>query len=161
MPIDINAIQGAPAGSSAGAEVDPLAMPADAIDTRFPRLQPNRLLRMTVRSPERKVSEKGTEMFVFKLETTTAEIDTDGHPLHPGFRFTHRIIGASGERTIEDFKKEFAHFLKCVGKSNIPMRDVLNGPSVVDGLPIDVKIGIQKEKDGFPESNTARFVLPS
>lgn len=150
--------------TNTGQVVDPLDMPAGEVDTRFPRLQPDRVYRMIIRSPEKKTNDKGTEMINLKLETTKEAMDTDNQVLHPGFRFTTRIIGTSGERDIEAVKKDSAMLLKAVfgAKATTTVRELWNNPAIIDGKPVDVKVGIQKEKDGFPESNTVKtWVLPA
>ena len=144
--------------------VDPLAMPASEIDTRFPRLQPDRVYRMIIRSPEKKTNDKGTEMLNVKLETTGELIDTDGKALHAGFKFTHRIVGATGERDLNSVAKDLAMLIKAVygSKATQTPRAVWDNPADLDGKPVDVKVGIQKERDGFPESNVVKsWVLPA
>lgn len=144
--------------------VDPLAMPASEIDTRFPRLQPDRVYRMVLRSPEKKTNDKGTEMLNMKLETTVECIDTDGKTLHPGFKFTHRIVGASGDRDLNAVAKDLALLMKAVygPKTTMTARQIWDNPADLEGKPVDVKVGIQKEKDGYPESNVVKsWVLPA
>ncbi len=152
-----------------GVVVDPLAQAAAEVDTRFPRLVPDRIYRMIIRSPEKKTNDKGTEMMNLKLETTTPTLDTDGKELHPGFKFTTRIIGASGDRDMVAVAKDLAMFVKAVYGTKSPeatsttfLRELWANPSVCEGKVVDVKVGIQKEKDGFPESNTVKsWVIPA
>ena len=139
-------------------------MPANEVDTRFPRLAPDRNYRMIIRSPEVVAGKKDPEarMLAFKLETTTDTRDTDGGKLNVGFRFTHRVtVTPSENRDIEMIKKDLALLLKSAGLASISIRSVLDDPSQLEGKLVDVKVGVQKERDGFPESNTARFIPPA
>lgn len=119
---------------------------------------------MIIRNPEKKTNDKGTEMLNLSLETTKEAMDTDGKVLHPGFKFKHRFVGPTGDRTVEALAKDLAMFIKAVEgpKSATTPRQIWDNPSVYEGKPVDVKVGIQKEKDGFPESNVVKaWVIPA
>ncbi len=146
--------------------VDPLDMPAGNIDVRFPRLQPDRIYRMMIRSPEVVPGKKNPDvrLLTFKLETTKEAMDTDGKPLHIGFKFIHRIsVDPSGDRTVDQIKIDLGLLLQCIeGKdAKTRPRELINNPAIIADKLIDVKVGLQKEKDGYPESNSARFVPPA
>lgn len=144
---------------------DPLDCAGGDVDTRFPRLKPDQVLTMVIRSAERcDNTEKGTEAIRFNLETTEPNIDTDGRPLAAGFKFRHRVNGASGERTADALAKDLAFLVKAVDgpKSTINLRQLWQNPGAfLDNKPVKVKVGIQKEQNGFPESNKATFVIPA
>lgn len=146
----------------ASADVDPLATPAGEVDTRFPRLQPDRVYRLTI-SATKEVSDKGNDMIVCKLQTTKDEVDTDGRTLHTGFPVFHRImVTPTDKRTVKDIARDCALLLKAIGKSNITPKQLIDDPTtILNGQLVDAKIGIQKAKDGFPEANVvSSFVIP-
>ena len=169
----LNTILRAPDGASAAAEADPFAMPASEVDTRFPRLQPDRVYRMSIASASKdKVKDSEREMIVLKLVTTKDEMDTDGKPIHPGFPIFHRIgITVTKEdkaleikeRSAKDISRDVALVLKAIGKGTTTTREAIdNTEAVFKDQIVDVKVGLQKAKDGFPESNKiSSFVIPS
>lgn len=136
-------------------------MPADKVDTRFPRLKEG-TYRLVIRSPETRTSDKGTRMVSFKVETTKDVVDTDDRPLYSGFRFTHRLIGVSGERDANAVAKEGAILLKAVGLGSMTVGQLFDNPGVLDGKLVDAKVSIEKERDGFPETNRVKaFIIPA
>lgn len=152
---------------------DPLAMPASEVDTRFPRLQPDRVYRMSIAEASKsKVKDSEREMIVLKLVTTKEEIDTDGKTLHPGFSVFHRI-GVTvtkedkaldlKERTGKDIARDVAIVLKAIGKgTTAPITAINETETVFKDQIVDVKIGMNKAKDGYPESNkVSQFIIPS
>lgn len=143
---------------------DPLAMPASEVDTRFPRLQPDRVYRMSIASATLDKSEKtGGEMVTLKLATTKDEMDTDGKVLHAGFSLFHRIgVTPTEKRDGKSIARDLALVLKAVAKTTTTPRDLINNPEMLKDQIVDVKIGIQPAKDGYPESNkVSSFVIPS
>jgi hypothetical protein len=140
-------------------------MPAGEVDTRFPRIKDGTIATFILRGLEKKVNaEKGTEGMAITLESTTPLEDTDGHPLAVGFKFRTRINGASGARTREALAKDLALFVKAVEgpASKTPLLEVWNNPAILDNKPVQVKIGIQKEQNGFPESNSVKsWIIPN
>jgi hypothetical protein len=156
-----------------GAVDDPLAMPAGQVDTSFPRMQPDRVYKMLIRSPEIVASKSNDKnfMLVMKLETTEDGTDTDGNKLYKGFKFTHRIgITPSGERTATHIGKDLALLLQALNKTSISARALVGNPAtgvapelhhIADQL-IYVKVGLQKATNDFPESNkVTKFIPPS
>jgi len=143
--------------------VDPLNMVAGEVDTRFPRLQPDRIYRLTI-TAEKATSDKGNDMIVMKLQTTKDEMDTDGKVLHSGFPIYHRItVTPTAERDLKAIARDCALVLKAVGKPTVTPKQLIDDcASVLNGQLVDAKVTIQKAKDGFPESNKiGSFVLPS
>ncbi len=146
-------------------ELDPLAMPAGEVDTRFPRIKDGTIADFILRNLEKKVNqEKGTEGLSITLESTTELVDTDGHALPIGFKFRTRINGASGARTREALAKDLAVFVKAVDGpgTKLQLLEVWNNPGALNDKPVRAKVGIQKEQNGFPESNTVKtWVIPA
>lgn len=144
---------------------DPLAMPAGEVDTRFPRIKDGTIGTFILRSLEKKTNpEKGTEGLSITLESTQEHEDTDGRPLAVGFKFRTRINGASGARTREALAKDLALFVKAVEgpATKTPLLSVWENPSMLDNKPVQLKVGIQKEQNGFPESNTVKtWIIPN
>lgn len=146
-------------------DLDPLSMPAGDVDTRFPRLQPDRVYRMVVADAENDESKStpGNRLLTFKLSTTKDEVDTDGKTLHSGFPIYHRItITPTKERSSKDIARDCALILKATGKASVSPKELIDNPALLKDQLVDVKVGLQKAKDGFPESNkVSSFVLPS
>lgn len=148
-------------------EADPLAMPAGEVDTRFPRLAPDKIYRMVIRSPEVAAAKSNDQVnrLTFKLETTTEARDTEGGVLHAGFKFLHGInVTPSGERDANAVAKDCALLLKAVegAATKTTARQLIDNPSIIADKVVDVKVGLQKAKDGFPESNrVTNFVIPT
>ncbi len=150
-----------PVGSTPSPVDDPLAMPAAEVDTRFPRLQPDRIYRFNIESAETTTSDKGVEMLSIAFATTKEEIDTDGKVLHPGFKLFHRVVTSpTGKMDIEMIKKNLGILLKGLGKDKVPMRQIVSNPEQLVGMIVDAKVGIQKAKDGYPESNKIVSFIP-
>lgn len=145
-------------------EADPFAMPASEVDTRFPRLQPDRIYRMCIVSAEKtQAKETGNDMIVLKMSTTKEELDTDGKTVHPGFPIFHRIgVVVTKDRDANAIKRDVALVLKAVGKGSLTVRDAIDKTEeVFKDQIVDVKVGLQKAKDGYPESNKiSSFVIP-
>jgi len=148
-------------------EADPLAMPAGEVDTRFPRLAPDKIYRMIIRSPEVSASKANDQVnrLTFKLETTTEARDTEGGVLHVGFKINHGLnVTPSGERDVNAIAKDCALILKAVegATTKTSPRQLIDNPGILADKVVDVKVGLQKAKDGFPESNrVVSFVIPA
>lgn len=145
--------------------VDPLAMPAGDVDTNRPRIKDGTIASFTIASAEKKVNpEKGTESIAITLASTKELQDTAGNVLAPGFRFTARINGASGKRTNEDWVRELATCVKSIygPKTTQSLREFWDNPNMAAGKPVDVKVKVQKEQNGFPESNVVgAWIIPT
>jgi SepF-like predicted cell division protein (DUF552 family) len=137
-------------------------MAGGEIDTSFPLIKDGSTLKMIIRNPEKVKSKEGTsEMIVCKLETTEELKATNDQTIHPGHKVISRTtITPSEKREVQAIAKDLATIIQAAegkGAKTTP-RQVIDNPSILDGKVVFVKIGIQKEKDGFPASNTARFV---
>lgn len=91
------------------AVIDPFDTPANEVNTDFPRLMPNRNYKMAIRGAELVAGKADATVMslVFRLETTEDATDTEGNTLYKGFKFIHRINGASGKRTKEAVRDEY------------------------------------------------------
>lgn len=147
---------------------DPLAMPAGDVDTNRPRIKDGTVATFTIASAEKKVkiidNERSSESIAIVLASTKELEDTTGAKLSPGFRFTARINGASGKRTNEDWVRELATCVKSIygPKTTQSLREFWDNPNMAAGKPVDIKVKVQKEQNGFPESNTVgSWIIPT
>lgn len=143
---------------------DPMNEPAGMVDVSFPRLVPDQIYEMDIRAPSigaSKDAEKpNTKLLTMSLETTEDATDTDGNPVYKGFKFKHRVTVASDERTKEQIKKDLALVLQACGMLDTSPAQLLHNPSIIEGKRVAVRVGLQPAKGAYPESNTARFVVP-
>ncbi len=140
--------------SSGGAEVDPLAVAADAVDTSMPLLAPDKLYIMTAAKVENKTNDKGVGMLKITLKTTKDEQDTTGNIVNTGFPvFENFVYTPTGDLTIEQIRKSGALILKAFGLGTTTVRDLVQNPQMLVDKQVCVKIKTRKEKDGFPATS--------
>lgn len=159
---------GVGSGGGASLEPDPLAMPAADANTDYPILQGDKIYRFKVTKIElveskSKDAPADAKNLCVYLTTTEESRDVNRNVIHPGFTLRKYIpMYAGGKRTKEDFIRDVATFVKAVdGKgSKIPLTEVRDKPDQFLGRPVEGKVSIQPEKDGFPASNSVRFVIP-
>lgn len=150
-------------------EVDPLSEAAGGVDTSFPILAGDRIVRFeVVKTTVQKKEETGNEFMVLKMKTQKEVALDDGKTAKPGFTCYKRIMitvtpptEQSEGRTIDAIKKDLSLALKCIGKPEVSAREFINNPSLFDGQVIDMKVGIQPAKGSYAASNTFAFVLPA
>ena len=157
----------------AGVEVDPLSQASSGIEApKFPCLAPDRICRFTIKKcshgPTKDNPNRNSLTIV--LNTVKDYNDTDGKVLRAGFTGYKRIgttvitaeeAGEKRPRDINAIKADLAMVLKACGMGEKSPRDLLNNPSIVEGQVVDMKVGLQKERDGYPASNSFTFVLPA
>ena len=141
---------------------DPMAVAAGEVDTSFPRLAEG-IYTMVIRNPSlRPPNEKGTEVMEMKLETTKPARDTEGNELHVGYKITHYVAGTTEKRDKVALAKDLAFILKSAGLPKTTPGELWANPSLIADKLVQVKVAIQKERDGYPESNRVKqFIIPS
>ena len=143
-----------PLSSGGAAEIDPLAVAAEGVDTSMPLLQPDKLYNLTVAKVENKTNDNGVGMLKITLKTTKGELDTTGNVVNTGFPiFENFVYTPTGELTIDQIKKTGAMILKALGMGGSTIRDLVNNPQMIVDKVVCVKIKTRKEKDGFPASS--------
>jgi len=136
------------------AEIDPLAVSAGAVDTKFPVLV-GALYDMVIAEPKvgRNAADTG-DVLVVKLKTTAEARDKNGDVVNPGFPVYHRIgLTPTPEYDVEKIKKNVASLAQAAGLTNVTIRDIINNPMQLDGIIVRCKVTVQPEKNGFPENN--------
>lgn len=147
-------------------EIDPMDVPLGEIDTSFPKLIPDRLYKFIIRTPDIVDSrDKTSQMLLLKLETMEDNIDTEGRPLYKGVKFTTRIgVSPTGKRDKTSVSKDIGILAKTVGGDVLKLKfsEFMTNPRIIlpliDNKIVQCKVGMQPEKDGFPEQNSFKFV---
>lgn len=162
-----------PDATEGGTEVDPLSGAAAGWEApKFPLLAPDRIYRFKIAKCTKAATkdDANREALTIQLKTEKDYTDTDGKPLRAGFTGYKRIgitpiteeqAGDKRPRSIKDIGADLGMALKSCGKGDKSPRELLNNPSLIEGEIVDMKVGISKGRDGFPDSNTFTFVLPA
>lgn len=166
----LNRILLSPDDASGAVEVDPLSQAAKDIDTSFPVLMGDRILRMTIVAATKAATKEHAdrESLTLKMKTAKDATLSDGKTAKAGFTCYKRVglseTAAEGDknaRTFKEINRDLALVLKAVGMADKSPRDLVNNPSIIDGQVVDVRVGISPARGSFPESNTFTFVLPA
>lgn len=157
-------------------EADPLSAAASGVDTTFPLIAPDRIVRfkldkVTVGPTKDNAASNPTakEVVTLKFKTEKETVSRDGKTLQPGFPCSMWInlvpfkAKEEGKKdfTIEDVKRGIALFLKAAGMADLPMATLRDEPSRFEGLVFDMKVGVRPGKNGFTDANTLSFILPA
>lgn len=147
---------------TAEAQRDPLDQTCGETDTSFPLLQGDKIYRFTVKDGSLAPSKKGGQMLVFKCTTNADAVSTKGEHIGAGYPLTHRIsITPTPDYDMTKIGKNIAAFAKACGKGTLTPRQIINGPSSLNGSTFDAKIVVKPEKDGFPEGNEFKQFVPA
>ena len=157
-----------------GAEVDPLTQAAGSIDTTIPLLQPDRTMRLQCISckVEPTKTDDTRNVLTIICKTTTDGVFTTGKTAHAGYKLYKRISVSPSEpkdgkegRTKKAIAQDITRLLNAfygVEKAKpIIIQDFLANPSVLEGLPVDGRINIEKSQGNFPDKNGVSFVIPA
>src|SRR5262245_22344795 len=123
-------------GGGAAVENDPLSEAAGGVDTSYPILSPDRLLRFEVKSCKKLRNEdKGSEHIEFKLKLMKESTFTDGKVAREGYIVTERAgITPTEKFDIDSVKKGLAKWLQGIlGKAEankITIRQFVDNPSM-------------------------------
>lgn len=160
-------------GVDSAAEIDPLSEAAGGVNTDFPVLAPDRILRFEVKSCSKMTNEETkAESIKIALRLTgdtqnaTATF-RDGGPAREGFTVNQYIgITPTDKYTIQDIKRNAALWMKAVLGQEVAdktsFREFFNKPSMFEGFKVDCKTGISKDKTGaYPDSTRLTPVLPA
>lgn len=151
-------------------EVDPLSQAAGGVDTSFPLLAGDRILRMEISKVTHGPSktDESRNVLTIKMKTQKEAALNDGKTAKPGFTCYKRISTSPSEKTAEsegrtnkDIARDLALVLKAVGKPDVSPRALMDNPSILEGQVVDVRVGVAPARGSFPESNTFSFVLPA
>lgn len=166
-----DAIGGGGTAVADGGEIDPLSQAAGGIAApKFPCLQADRVVRFRISKITKAPSKDNAsrETLTILMKTESDQVDTDGQALRAGFAGYKRIgITPTPEedgkraRTVKEIAADVAMLLKACGKKDVSPRQLFDNPSMLDQEVVDVKVGLQPEKNGYPQSNTFTFVLPA
>ena len=103
-------------------------------------------------------------------KTTTDGTFTTGKTAHAGYKLYKRISvsesAPSGDKEGRDMKaiaRDLAALLKAFYGANTTKtpRELLNNPTMLEGLPVDGRINIEKGQGGFSDKNGVSFVIPA
>lgn len=156
-----------------GSAVDPLSEAAGGVDTSFPVLSPDRLLRFEVKNATRERNDKtGAESIKLKLRLTddtqnASATYTDGKPARAGYTVSQYIgITPTDKYSIDDIKRNAALWIKAIwgeeAAKGITFRAFFDQPSMAEARKVDCKTGINKDKNGvYPDSTKLTPVLPA
>lgn len=159
-----------PVEATGGVEVDPLSGAAAGVDTSFPLIAPDRIVRFKLAklTVEAGKENPNAKVLTFKFKTEKDVAAADGKKLHSGFPVTTWISltpteGKDGKEpyTVDNIRRNCALFLKAIGKPDMDMRELRDHPERFEGEVVDCKVGIRKGKGGYSDSNTLTFVLPA
>lgn len=149
-------------------ENDPLSEAAGGVNTDFPVLAPDRILRFSIAKCTKETNtEKASESIKMKirLESDNGTFQ-DGKSARKGFSFNHNIgITPTENYSIDDVKRNLAMWLKpLLGEEKAKttsLREFVNRPEMLEGLVFDGRTGIKKDKNGvYPPSTVVSPVTP-
>lgn len=146
---------------------DPLAADVGDKDlTKMPLIPADKKLRFEIRKPAKVTSKSNptvkfngsdvpNEMINVPCHLTEDTRAVDGSTINKGFPIFHRImVTVHDERTPKQVASDVGRLCQAVGLQGVKVIDVINNPSLLDGKIFDAKTKINKEKDGYPESNS-------
>lgn len=146
-----------------GAEaVDPFAVNTEDTDTSMPLLAAG-LADLVISEAEVADAKKnpGSQTLRLVLKTTADGMSTKGEPLSAGFPLFHYIsITPSESYPATRIAKAVAMVCQAAGVTGVTVRQVLDDPSMLVDKVVRCKVGIRKETDDFPESNTIKTFVP-
>lgn len=154
-------------------ENDPLAMPANELEEpKFPLLKEG-IYTLVVRSNEEGEASKENEktgikskMWILKLATTENKVSTEDQTVYAGAAVFHRfMLTATPEKSLKQLGEIAAMAIKAAygNKEGLPsVRDCLANPSLMNDKLVQVKLGIKKGNDGYPDSNVVKnWIVPA
>lgn len=159
------------------AEVDPISGAASGYEEpKFPRLAPDQLCEFEVVSAKKSPTkdtvneETSKQRFLITIQVKTLKDyrDSDGKPLRAGWKQFERLSVSptpesdeSRGRTLDEIKKDLAHWLKCCGMGTTDIGDFYKNPSIIEGAKFAAKTSTSKGKDGYPDSTRLTLRLPA
>lgn len=151
-------------------EIDPMTRAAGGIEPpKFPVLMPDRICQFKIvkSTVDNVQGDEAKQMLVLTLATTKDYTDKDGKPLRQGFKVFHREglyemapTDTWRGRSRDDVAAALGLILRCVGKAQTSPAELKSNPTIIEGEIVDCKVGLNKAKDGYPESNRVSFVPP-
>lgn len=166
----LNRILLSPDEATGAVEVDPLSGAAAGVDTSFPLLAAERIVRFKLArcSIEKGKANENTETLTLKFRTEKEATLQDGKTTHAGFPVTKWIgltptKGENGKEpyTVDSIRRECALFLKAIGQADKDLSELRRNPSQFEGVVVDCKVGIRPGKGSYPDSNSLTLMLPA
>lgn len=139
--------------------VDPMDMNVSDIDTSFPRLAAN-VYELEITSADKVDNKAGTgQNLKVSMKTTSEGISTQGEKLPAGVLLTSNISMTPTEKySQQSIAKALASLMKSAGLTGSP-RSLIDDPGQLIGKVVTAKVGVQKETDEYPESNSVKSFL--
>lgn len=138
-------------------EVDPLAVPADAVPERkFPLLVGDKLYSMEVAEIERKASKKdeNVKMLKLTLKTTQEGVSTEGDAVPAGYpvfvNWTYTPTGGLTPLMINQSAKEM---LDAAGLFTVSAAQLRDNPDILLNKNVCVKLKVRKASGDFEATN--------
>ena len=155
-----------------GEEVDPLAQAAGGIDTTVPLLAADRIMRLECIKAEvaPTKSDPNRSVLTIVCKTTKDGTFTSGKKAHAGYKLYKRVgvtpsgpTEASEGRDVAAIARDLAAVLKAFfgGQTTKAPRELLDNPKMLEGLPVDGRITIEKGSGGFSDKNGVNFITPA
>lgn len=158
-------------------EVDPFTGAASGYEEpKFPRLAPDQVAEFEVVSAK-KIATKDTAneepskqrfLIAIQIKTIKDQRDADGKTLRAGWKQFERISVSptpetpeSRGRSLDDIRKDLAHWLKCCGMGSVDIGEFYRNPSIIEGAKFAAKTSTSKGKDGYPDSTRLTLRLPA
>ena len=144
-------------------EQDPLSQDVGSKDlTKMPLLPADRVFRFEIRKPTKTESKSTPGNFMLNIPCALVEdqVDVNGERVNKGFPVFHRImITPTDKRTVTQIASDVGRLCQAIGLKGVTVRQVIDDPVAhLDGKLFDAKTTINKEKDGYPESNSLKPV---
>lgn len=140
---------------------DPLDTNVSDINTDYPKVPANTIVDMQISEAKIEDNQKGTgQNLKFKLKALRPLTSVTGESVAT-FTLNHNISLTPTEKySATDVAKNLAKLAKACKLSCTP-REIITTPTMLDGkIAHDVKIGMQKESEEYPERNNVKdFVL--
>jgi hypothetical protein len=137
-------------------EADPMDLNVSDIDTSFPRIIAN-VYELEIETAECVDNKAGTgQNLKVGMKTTAPATSTTGETLPAGVKLTSNISLTPTEKySKQSIAKAVASLAQSASMTGTP-REILSNPMNLVGKLVTAKVGIQKETDEYPESNTVK-----
>ena len=147
---------------------DPLSADVgDKDNIKMPLLPADKIVRLEIRKVAKVISksnprvkrdgnEYDNEMLNVPCHLTEDATAVDGTKINKGFPIFHRImLTPTDERPAKQIAADVTKLCLAVGVKGLTVRQLIDDPVThLEGKIFDAKTKINKEKDGYPESNS-------
>lgn len=145
-------------------EAEPLGTDIGDVDISYPVLLAD-IYVMNVQDAKVAPNKKGTgNNLAVTLQTTQPAKTTKGHDQPAGLLITYNLSMTPTEKyTQQSIDKSLAKLAQWAGVRGLTLEAVRNDPAIliprIKGVQGSVKIGVQKESDEYPESNSVKDLV--